>query len=174
MHFPPDNRTIAVNCLTSTLATRYFHPIAWPAPVIVLHVGHCNWSVSGAARKACRKVKELISLVGAWGFEPQTPTVSNALDGGPTLLKSIALNFLGKICTACTASADCSAPFCVPNCVPHLTITFCDSEILKQFTHTNTLRLRLQVIYWKLNLSYEAPSDSVNQLGTFAWRCRSA
>jgi hypothetical protein len=33
---------------------------------------------SGAAEKACWKAKWLRKLVGGWGFEPQTPTVSSS------------------------------------------------------------------------------------------------
>ena len=46
----------------------------------------------GATENACRTAKSLKGLVGAWGFEPQTPTVSSAL-GPVTLFKSTSTKF---------------------------------------------------------------------------------
>jgi len=61
-----------------------------------------------------KKLKLLIYMVGAWGFEPQTPTVSNSFSNQKALI------FLHKIrtaLTAFTAATARSAHVCVPNCV---------------------------------------------------------
>ena len=81
---------------------------------------------SGATENAVDTAKLLIGMVGAWGFEPQTPTVSSSTPS-EVLWNQQALNLLSKIRTACTASTAStarSAHFCVPNCVPNFIARF--------------------------------------------------
>ena len=75
--------------------------------------------------------KLLKLLVGAWGFEPQTPTVSIVLYPRLTLFKSTSTKFPKKIshCMHCIHCFNCT--FCTFLCA-NLCATFyhhfCDSE----------------------------------------------
>ena len=75
----------------------------------------CEWSIAGAAEECCVRAKLLKGLVGAWGFEPQTPTVS-MLYRGPTRLESTSTKFPKKNshCIRCIHCFNCS--FCTFLC----------------------------------------------------------
>ena len=65
------------------------------------------------------KSKDLLrELVGAWGFEPQTPTVSSTTPAVAILTKL--LSKIQTVYAASAASPDRTTHFRVPNCVPSL------------------------------------------------------
>ena len=52
-----------------------------------------DWKRFGATENVLERAKLLKGLVGAWGFEPQTPTVSSSALPWANLLKSTSTKF---------------------------------------------------------------------------------
>ena len=113
---------------------------------------------SGAAEECCVRAKLLNGLVGAWGFEPQTPTVSIVFYPGPTLLKSTSTKFPKKNshCTHCIHCFSCSfCTFFVCQIVCQLYTTDRTSRMILRSkelrlshsgVHSRTMRYRLMVL----------------------------
>lgn len=84
-----------------------------------LGVAQARFERFGAVGNFGARAKLLQAMIGAWGFETQTPTVSTL--PRLTLLKSIGtFSKFRTAYTASTASTAGSAHFCVPKSVPTL------------------------------------------------------
>ena len=96
---------------------------------------------SGAAGTFGARAKLLKGLVGAWGFEPQTPTVSSSALGRVTLFKSTSTSFAQQElhCMLCIHCFKCSfSTFLCAKLCAHF-IALLDS-FAKQISKLNHLR----------------------------------